>query len=97
MSMGYGIGVPDKTPTDLKRLREHAEATKSTSAAKQALLDADTREESLDPGEHPDAIMEAAHETNVAFAAYKAALAVERRAFLAYTNPFGVEKTTGMR
>ena len=82
---------------DLKRLREHAEATKSSSAAKQALTAADARETMLSAGEHPDVLMEAAHETNVAFAAYQAARAVERRAFLAYTNPFGVEKTTGMR
>lgn len=80
------------TPNDLKRLREHAEAAKSLSAAKRELDAADTREVMLSGGEHPDALIEAAHETNVAFAAYQAARAVERRAYIAYTNPFGVDK-----
>lgn len=84
------------TPEDLKRLREHAEATKSTSAAKQALKAADAREAALSEGEHPDVLAEAAHDTDTALQVYQAALAVERRAYLAYTNPFGVEKTTGM-
>lgn len=83
-------------PSDLKRLREHAEAAKSTSQAKVAMLAADAAETALSQGEHPDVLAEAAHDTDTTFQVYLAARAVEKRAYLAYTNPFGVEKTTGM-
>lgn len=79
-------------PSDLARLREHAKAAVSTSEARAALLEADAREAELSEGEHPDALLSASQDTDDALAAYAAARAVEKRAYLAYTNPFGVDK-----
>ncbi len=85
------------TSNGLLRLREHAEAAKSLSAAKAAYADAVAADEALSDGEHPEALEESSHAVNVAYDAVVATRSVERRAFLAYTNPFGVEGSAGMR
>lgn len=83
-------------PEDIKRLREHAKAAITASQTKAALIAADARESALSVGEHPDALASAAEDTDNAYQAHKAALFVLDAAYRAYTNPFGVEKTTGM-
>lgn len=91
--MGQGIGVPrDETPNDLARLREHARAAKSLSEAKAAYADAVAADNALSEGEHPDVLSDSAHDVERAAEVLAAARAVERRAYIAYTNPFGVDK-----
>lgn len=80
------------TPVDVKRLREHAEAAKSLSAARAAYLAAVQSDDALSVGEHPDVLEQSDYEVSRAADALVAARAVERRAFIAYTNPFGVDK-----
>lgn len=62
----------------LRRSQEHARASRAASEALAAY-------EVLSQGEHPEVLEDA-------YTAYTAARAVERRAFIAYTNPFGVDK-----
>lgn len=80
------------TPNDLVRLREHAKAAVSLSEAKAAYADAVAADDALSIGEHPEALEESAHDVERAAEVLAAARAVERRAYIAYTNPFGVDK-----
>lgn len=80
------------TSVDLVRLREHAKAAVSAAEAKAAYLAVAEEDDALSIGEHPDALEQSAHDVERAAQVLAAARAVERRAFIAYTNPFGVDK-----
>lgn len=84
------------TPVDLQRLREQAKAVKSLSEAYAAYASAVAEDNALSDGEHPECLEESAHDVERAADVLIAARTVARRAYIAYTNPFGVEKTTGM-
>lgn len=77
---------------DVARLKEHARAARSLSEARAAYRDAVDKFDALSDGEHPDALEESNYFVNRAADVLAAARAVERRAFIAYTNPFGVDK-----
>lgn len=84
--------MSEKVPVDLVRLREHAKAAVSLSEARDNFREAQERSDMLSVGEHPEVLEDAEHEVSAAYDALVAATSVERRAYLAYTNPFRVDK-----